>query len=71
MLNKQQANPAISYVKNTAFICVPPILCKCDVVGGLGASRGKNLLTELDPLLDMTNTASQMSELKDDLINMI
>lgn len=70
MLNKQHANPAFSYGVNIAFISVPPILSKCDVVGGPGASTGKNLLTELYPLLDVINRASQMSELEDDLINM-
>lgn len=70
MINKQHANPAFSYGINTAFICVPPILSKCDVVGGPGASTGKNLLTELYPLLDVINRVSQMSELEDDLTNM-
>lgn len=70
MINKQCVNPAFSYGINTAFICVPPILSKCDVVGGPGASTGKNLLTELYPLLDVINRVSQMSELEDDLTNM-
>lgn len=69
MLNKQHAIPAYSYMKDTAF-CFTPILSKCDVVGGLETSTGKNILTELHPLLDVINTASQMSDLKDDLINM-
>lgn len=43
MLNKQHANTAFSYAKNRVCIFVSPIPCKCDVVGGLGTSTGKNL----------------------------